>query len=171
MLSVNRVIKFLWVISLILFLAGLLYGYYILPDAICFKFDSYGFPMDYMPRKNAFYIFTGICGSYNILIILIEKLILMIPNRLKPVLNKIYWLSTQETQNGLNFVLSNWFYSFLVILNVCLFVVFYAFAKVNSNFQSNIIQYFWVFQAITIILVLWILYLPVRLFISKIFIK
>ncbi len=171
MLSVNRVVKFLWIISLILFLAGLLYGYYILPDAICFKFDHNGYPLDYMPRKNAFYIFSGICGIFNFLILLIERLVLMVPNRLKPVPNKIYWLQDQETENGLNFVLSNWFYSFLAVLNTCLLLVFYCFAKVNSNFQSNIVQYFWVFQAVTILLILWILYLPIRLFINKMFIR
>ena len=171
MLSVNRVVKFLWIISLLLFLSGLLYGYYILPDAVCFKFDPNGFPLDYMPRKNAFYIFSGICGTFNILILLIERLVLMIPNRLKPVPNKEFWLATQENQDALNYVLSNWFYSFLAVLNTSLLLVFYSFAKVNSNFQSNITQYFWVYQAITIILILWVLYLPVRLFISKIFIR
>ena len=171
MLSVNRVIKFLWILSLIIFLSGLLYGYYILPDAVCIHFDSKGDPMEYIARKNAFYFFSGICAGFNILLLILERLVLLIPDRLKPIPNKSFWLSNDETRQALNFTLSNWFFTFAIILNTCLLGCFYAFTKVNSNFQSSIFQYYWIFQTVTVIIILWIIYLPVRLFISKIFIR
>ena len=171
MLSVNRVIKFIWILSLLLFTSGLLYGYYLVPDAVCISFDSNGNPTDYIERKNAFYGFAAVFAFFNILIMSLERFFLLIPNRMKPVPNKTYWLSTEETNQGLNFVLSDWFYSFLTIINLCFIIIYYVFTKINRDLQSSILQYSWVLPVCSILIVAWIIYLPFRLFISKIFIR
>jgi hypothetical protein len=171
MLSINRVIKFIWILSLLLFTSGLLYGYYLVPDAVCISFDSNGNPTDYIERKNAFYGFAAVFAFFNILIMSLERFFLLIPNRMKPVPNKAYWLSTEETNQALNFVLSDWFYSFLTIINLCFIIIYYVFTKINRDLQSSILQYSWVLPVCSVLIVAWITYLPFRLFISKIFIR
>lgn len=171
MLSVNRVIKFIWIFSLLTFTSVLLYGYYLVPDAVCFNFDSNGNPIDYIERKKAFYAFAIVFAVFNILLISLERFILLVPNRLKPVPNKAYWISTEETNQALNFVLSDWFYSFLTILNLCFIIVYYVFTKINRDIQSSILQYSWVLPVCCVFILIWIFYLPVRLSISKILIR
>jgi hypothetical protein len=171
MKSVNRIIKFLWVLSLLFFIGGLLYGYYLLPDVVCVKFDPSGNPVDYVERKHAFFGFSGVFALFNILLIALEKFTLLLPHRFKPVFNKSYWLSSDETKEGLDFVLSDWFYSFSIAINTCIFVTYYIFGKVNIEMHSSILQYAWVVPVFSTVLLLWILYLPFRLSISKIFIR
>lgn len=171
MQSVNRIIKFLWVLSLLFFLGILLYGYYLLPDVVCIRFDANGSPLDYIERKKVFYGFASVFATFNILLISLEKFMLLLPNRIKPVPNKSYWLSSDETKLGLNYVLSDWFYTFSVAINLCILLVYYSFGKVNIEMQSSILQYSWVLPTCGTILLLWIVYLPIRLSISKIFIR
>jgi len=171
MLSVNRVIKFIWILSLLLFTSVLLYGYYLVPDAVCVSFDSNGNPIDYIERKKAFYGFAGIFAFFNILVMALERFFILIPNRMKPVPNKAYWLSTEETNQALNFVLSDWFYSFLAVINLCFIIIYYVFTKINRDIQSSILQYSWLLPVCSIFIIAWIIYLPFRLFINKIFIR
>ena len=171
MLSVNRVIKSIWILSLFIFTFVLLYGYYLLPDAVCISFDLKGNPTDYIERKKAFYGFASVFAFFNILVVFLDRFFLLIPNRIKPVPNKAYWLSTEETNQALNFVLSDWFYSFLTIINLCFIIIYYAFTKINRDFQSSILQYSWVLPVCSILIAAWVIYLPLRLYISKIFIR
>ena len=171
MLSVNRVIKFLWIFSLFIFLGALFYGYYLLPDVVCVKFDAYGMAQEYVPRANAFYFFVTICGVFNLLLVTIERLLMLLPDTLKPIPNKTFWLKDKETKIALNYVISDWFYGFAAILNACLLACFYVFATVNLKTQSNILQFQWLWATIASIILLTIIYFIVRLNISKILIR
>ncbi|HAR20747.1 MAG TPA: hypothetical protein DCR46_08790 [Cytophagales bacterium] len=171
MKSVNRIIKFLWVLSLLFFVGVLLYGYYLLPDVVCVQFDAAGNPIDYVERKKAFYGFSGVFALFNVLLLTLEKFTLLLPNRLKPVPNKSYWLGNEETKQGLQYVLSDWFYGFSAFLNCWILVFFFLFGKINIDMHSSLLQYAWVMPTFITMLLLWILYLPIRLSISKIFIR
>lgn len=171
MVAVNRILKFLWLLSLLFFFANLFYGYYVLPDVVCTQFDAFGNPVEYTDRKNVFYFFIGVVGILNILITLLEKTILMIPNRYKPVPNKVYWLSSDERQSALNFILSDWLYSLGAIFNLCITYSVFVFWLVNTDIQKNILSFTWLLPTIAVILLITLIYLPIRLTISKIFIR
>lgn len=167
MQSINTVIKFIWLLSILLFLGALFYGYYLLPDVVCIRFSAQGSPTEYWERKHVFYAFVGAFALLNVLILVIDKLFSLIPNPLKPIPNKQFWLHSETSKETLHFVFSNWFYSLLFIVNIAILGVFGVIWKVNYDIQSSILQYAWLPKVIICVLALWVVYLPVRLFISK----
>ena len=167
MQSINTVIKFIWLLSIVLFLAAILYGYYLLPDVVCIKFSAQGSPTEYWDRKHVFYAFVGVFALLNVLILVIEKLFSLLPSTSKPIPNKSFWTQSPETKEILHFVFSNWFYSLLFMINISILAVFGVIWIVNYDIRSSILQYAWVPWTIITMFTLWIIYLPVRLFINK----
>jgi hypothetical protein len=171
MLSISRVIQFLWVFTILLFLAFFFYGYYLLPDVVCVRFTSNGMPDLYWDRTYLFYVFAGALTVFNVLFLAIEKVLGMVPISLRIFPNKAFWTSSEENVEAVGFIGSNWLYSFMSILNMSILAVFGVFWKVNFDVQSNILNYGWVTWLILSVLGVWIVYLPIRLFISKVFIQ
>lgn len=167
MQSINTVIKFIWLLSILVFLGALFYGYYLLPDVVCIRFSAQGAPTEYWERKYVFYAFVGAFALLNVLILVIDKLFSLIPHSLKPIPNKKFWLQSEASKETLHFVFSNWFYSLLFAVNISILATLGVIWWVNYEIQSSILQYSWVPKAIIAILTLWVVYLPLRLFISK----
>ncbi len=171
MRSTNLILKFLWFLSLFLVLAGLFYGYYLLPDVVCVKFSHTGSPLEYWERKYIFYVFAFTFVLFNVLLLATEKFFQLLPDSKKPLINRVFWLSSPETKEGIGLLISSWFYSFIFILNVSMLAVFGVVWKVNYDIQSNILQYTWLLWILIGLFASWIAYLPIRLSISKLFLN
>jgi hypothetical protein len=171
MQSANLFLKFLWFLSLLLFLSALFYGYYLLPDVVCVQFGSNGSPLEYWERKYVFYVFVFSFALFNGVLLILEKFFSLLPATKKSIFQRDFWLGNSETKEILGLLISNWFYSFLILLNISILISFGVIWKVNYDMQSNILQYSWAFWVISGTLFLWILCLPIRLSIPKLFIR
>jgi uncharacterized membrane protein len=75
--SVNRLIKFFWLISLVIFFAALLLVYAFLPDRVAIHANTAGMPDEFIARESFFYFsLIGFVGA-NVLLYVLRKLLLL----------------------------------------------------------------------------------------------
>lgn len=75
--SINRFIKFFWLVSLMIFFAALLLVYAFLPDRVAVHANDAGMPDEFVAREWFFYFsLIGFVGA-NVLLYILRKLLLL----------------------------------------------------------------------------------------------
>lgn len=120
----NRLIKFTWFLTTLLFLGVLLWEYAYLPQNVGILADPEGAPVEFISRENLFYVVLAIFSFSNAVIFALRKLILvsMQPNEKREVPGKA----------GLKYDLSDWLLAFAASLNI-----FLIFGIIYLGFYNN----------------------------------
>lgn len=124
----NRLLKFFWLVSLFIYLGGLLWIYSFLPDRVGFHVNMYGMPDEFIERSSFFYSSLFIFLLSNALLYALHKL-LMVTRR------------TAQTERALLLRqdLAGWLLGFAGALNLFFVMAMLFFGLFNSreNFDVN----------------------------------
>jgi uncharacterized membrane protein len=157
------VVRLLKVLSWVGALAFLLYSYYYLPDQIAIHYNEQGVPDNFLSRETFFYVASFFIILLNLLLSLIGRLLLTLPNQLLPVPNRQHWLADAEGREQLMYVLRNWINSLAAVLNIYIIAMLFITLRLHTNQRVFLSDYTWMLFAGLAVIVGWIAYLPIRL--------
>ncbi len=161
------VVRLFKILSWLGALVFLLYSYYYLPDQIAIHYNEQGVPDNFLPRETFFYVSAFFIILLNLLLSLIGRLVLGLPNQFLPVPNRQYWLVNAESREQLMYVLRNWINSLATVLNIYILAMLFITLRLHTNQRVFLSDFTWILFAGVAIFVGWILYLPIRLRYSK----
>jgi len=157
---VIRLLKMLtWLGTLVV----LLYTYYYLPDKIAIHYNEIGVPDNFLSREAFFYVAAFFIILLNVLLSLIGRLLLGLPKQALMVPNRPYWLANADNQEKLMYILRNWINSLATALNVYILAMIFITLRLHTNQRVFLSDYTWMLFAGLAIIIIWIVYLPIRL--------
>lgn len=149
------------------FIVLLFLAYYYLPGNVAVHYNDAGRPDSFVAKSAFFYT----CGIFVIVfyvaVSLLARLIISVPAKLFPMPNRTYWLRDTENQEEFHEILRDWLNSLIVIIMVWASFCLYALFQLNTSDNADVLDYRWVFVMGVVALVIWILFLPVRLMVRK----
>jgi hypothetical protein len=114
-----------------------------------------------------FYI-TGIfVVVFYVAVSLLARLIFSVPVKLFPMPNRTYWLRDQQNQEEFHEILRDWLNSLVVIVILLVILCISALMRLNTAEEPDGLHYIWIFYAGTIVMAIWILFLPLRLLVKR----
>lgn len=162
-MSIDYFVSRFWrVASIIGFGVTLLFIYRGLPDPTAVHFGESGRGDGFLPKEEVFYLVAGVVIFINVLILLLAKNFEKIPN-----VNNLLVVSLFKSKGEIHVksTIIHWFHLLAAALNTYLIFVLRVLLLLNDErtFGQDFSYIVWVGYAF---LILWILYLPVRLFFS-----
>lgn len=159
-------IKFLKIITIILFLVLLFIGYFYLPPNVAIHYTEAGQPDGYIDKPTFFYASGIFVVIFFTAVSLLARIIFSIPAKLFPMPNRNYWLTDQDTSNEFSEIVRDWLNSLTIIVNILASLCIYALLKINTA-ETAVADFRWILTAGILFLLGWILFLPLRLLIKK----
>jgi hypothetical protein len=163
MSSLNRITKFIWILSLLSFLALDLYVYSQLPQTVGVLYNSEGLPESYVKRPLFFFIGIAFILILNLIFVALIKSFIGFPFKLIGWEKLSVWQTTRSLKLEFSDFIENWGYSFLVFLNLFLINTLYILWKVNVEMGSRISEYSWVIWPFLGLLIIFPVYLVAKL--------
>ncbi|MDJ1481020.1 DUF1648 domain-containing protein [Cytophagaceae bacterium YF14B1] len=157
------VVRLLKILSWLGALAFLLYSYYYLPDQIAIHYNHEGVPDNFLSRESFFYIAAGFIILVNVILSLIGRLVLGLPNQAILVPNANHWLANKTSREQLMYILRNWINALALILNVYTMAMLFITLRLHTNQRVFLSDFTWILFAGVALIVVWIIYLPIRL--------
>ncbi|MCY7350099.1 MAG: DUF1648 domain-containing protein [Cytophagaceae bacterium] len=159
---VARILRFL---SIPLFLVALFLTYQNLPDRVAVHYTPSGQADGYLGRDSVFYIAGSIMLIFNILFGFLSRSILTLPDAAVGVFGTFRWRNNPE---ALRLSLIAWLGLGAAALHVFLVFCLNALSELNdSQSAETVFDYRWLLQLGLALLLVWFLYLPLRLFLTK----
>ncbi len=124
----NRLLKFFWLVSLVLYLVGLLLIYAFLPDRVGIQANEYGMPYEFVTREAFFYF---------------SLITVIFANGLLYALNRLLLITRRSAQTDQSFALRTdlaaWLLGFAAALNIFFVFAMAFFGLFNSteNYDTN----------------------------------
>ncbi|MEY2793158.1 MAG: hypothetical protein RJA76_1150 [Bacteroidota bacterium] len=163
-MSIDHFVSRFWrVVSIIAFGLTLLFTYRGLPDPTAVHFGESGRGDGFLPKEEIFYLMAGIVTFLNVLVLLLIKNLEKIPSLLKV---KLFSIFKSKGEVVLRSTLLNWFHFLPAALNTYLIFVLRALLLLNDErtYSQDFSYLLWLAY---ILLCFWVLYFPIRLFLSK----
>lgn len=114
----SPLVKFTYYVSVLFFLGSLFFTYYQFPAAVAIGYsDNVGMNV-FKPKTELFYIGAGVFFLFNILVLVLKKMVPALPFSLFAFPNKTFWLADREARAAFLKVLDVWFDSFGILLNL-----------------------------------------------------
>ncbi len=126
----NRLFKWLWLLSVILLIGQSLTGYGELPDRMASHFNAAGEPDGYSSKQEFFLLWYFLIVIVNIWVPLAPMIVRKLPSLLS-VPNKNYWLADESRRERLIGILTDVLSAILFLTNVILMLAFKYTADVN----------------------------------------
>ncbi|QHT68269.1 hypothetical protein GXP67_17290 [Rhodocytophaga rosea] len=160
-------LRFMKFLSLAAFLITLFLAYYYLPSKVAIHYTEFDRPDAFIDKPTLFYA-TGIfVVIFYMAVSLLARLIFSVPAKLFPMPNRTYWLRDQDNQEEFREILRDWLNSLVVIVVLWVILCIYALLRLNTSEDADVSQYTWILTVGAIGLVVWILFLPLRLLVKK----
>jgi uncharacterized membrane protein len=163
MKAVYLLIRAAKVFTLLFFIGVLLYIYFFLPEQMGVHFNEWGHADNYLPKSQFFYGAGLFIILFNVAVSLLGRFLTALPPKLLPVPHRDLWSATAETRNAFNYVLRNWLNGFVTVINVLLVATLLVLMQVNTEMNADIEDYAWVFVTGIVLVLVWLVYLPLRL--------
>ncbi len=159
-MSIDKFISRVWrVLSMVAFGISLLFIYRGLPDPTAVHFGETGRGDGFLPKEEIFYLTAAIVTILNVLGLLLIKSIQKIPGRLFS-----HYLQAFASKGDLiiqqTFV--HWIHFLLALINTYLILVFRVLLLLNDE-RTNQADYSYLPKVGIILLLIWLIYLPIRL--------
>jgi uncharacterized membrane protein len=150
---------------MVAFGVSLLFIYRGLPDPTAVHFGETGRGDGFLPKEEVFYLVAGIITLLNVLTLLLIKAIDKIPSSNWGNILPVFSEKGNETIKS---TIINWLHFFPAIINTYLILVMRALLMLNDErtFQTD---YNYIPSLGIVFLLIWLIYLPVRLYASPIF--
>ena len=152
----SRVWRYL---SIVAFIMVLLFTYRGLPDPAAVHFGADGRGDATLPKNQVFYLFAGSMLALNILVVLLVNSIKKLPIQAFSWIPNKKWLADH---NQLIEVLLNWINFLPAIVNTFLLLILRALLALNDE-RTFKTDYTYLLILGTVLLLIWIFYLPIRL--------
>ncbi len=167
-MSIDYFVSRVWrIISMVAFGITLLFVYRGLPDPAAVHFGETGRGDGFLPKEEIFYLTAGIVTVLNVLSLLLIK---SVDNVSELIWGKLFSVFADKGNLSIKKTLINWLHLLPALINSYLIIVFRVLLLLNDQRTYNE-DYTYVPKLGIALLLIWLLYLPVRLFLSPKFIS
>jgi hypothetical protein len=128
-----KFVKIFWIVSLLSFVAALLFAYSYLPLQVVISQDERGIAEYIVEREQFFYSALIGCVFFNGMLLLLGALLLGLPGGSIPVPKRSIWTKNHVTRAELKVRLKNWLKGFGLAFNMYAMVVIGTIYDVNDN--------------------------------------
>jgi hypothetical protein len=146
---------------------SLLFIYRGLPDPTAVHFGETGRGDGFLPKEEVFYLTAGIVTILNVLALLLIKAIDKIPTEKWGTILPVF---AEKGNQTIKSTFINWLHFFPALINTYLILVMRALLMLNDE-RTNQTDYSYLPSLGIVFLLVWLIYLPVRLITSPKFIE
>ena len=162
-MSIDHFASRVWrILSMVAFGISLLFIYRGLPDPTAVHFGETGRGDGFLPKEEIFYLVAGIVTLLNVLSLLLIKAIDKIPTNTWSQTLPVF---AEKGNEAIKSIFINWLHFFPAIINTYLILVMRALLMLNDERTINN-DYSYIPSLGIIFLLIWLIYLPIRLFAS-----
>ena len=162
-MSIDHFASRVWrILSMVAFGISLLFIYRGLPDPTAVHFGETGRGDGFLPKEEVFYLVAGIITLLNVLALLLIKAIQKIPTE---KWGQILPAFTEKGNETIKSTFVNWLHFFPALINTYLILVMRALLMLNDE-RTYQTDYNYIPSLGIVFLLIWLIYLPVRLFAS-----
>ncbi len=162
-MSVDYFVSRAWrIVSMVAFGFTLLFVYRGLPDPAAVHFGETGRGDGFLPKEEIFYLSAGIVTMLNVLALLLIKSVANVPEQ---VWGKIFQLFASKGDLTIKTTTINWLHFLPALINTYLILVLRVLLLLNDQ-RTFDADYTYITKLGIILTLLWLLYLPIRLFFS-----
>lgn len=162
----SAAVKFLFYISVVLFIIVLMYTYYLFPSVVAIGYSKNIEMQVFKEKEWLFYLGGGLFLIFNILIQVLKNIVSKLPASILPAVNKAHWNQDAEYKEVLHRIYNAWFNGMNLIFNVLLIVIFLVLFFVNVLAFKTLDFYQPFVIGLVVILGLWWLVLPIRMMVK-----
>jgi len=167
-MSIDHFASRVWrILSIVAFGLSLLFIYRGLPDPTAVHFGETGRGDGFLPKEEVFYLTAGIVTTLNVLALLLIKAIDKIPTDKWAAILPVF---AEKGNLTIKSTLINWLHFFPALINTYLILVIRALLMLNDE-RTNQTDYSYLPSLGIVFLLVWLIYLPVRLINSPKFIE
>lgn len=167
-MSIDHFASRVWrILSIVAFGISLLFIYRGLPDPTAVHFGETGRGDGFLPKEEVFYLTAGIVTILNVLALLLIKAIDKIPTE---KWSQILPVFAEKGNSSIKNTFINWLHFFPALINTYLILVMRALLMLNDE-RTNQTDYSYLPLLGIVFLLVWLIYLPVRLITSPKFIE
>lgn len=160
-------IRFLKIISLLVFVLLLFVAYYYLPPQTAIRFDEFEVAETYVDKATVFYASGLVILLFNMALSVLAKLIFSVPVKLFAFPNRTYWAADRENQREFHEIIRDWLNSLVALVNIFSAFCLYALLQINTNHERLAANFAWLLPVGGALLAGWLFFLPIRLLIKK----
>ncbi|MGD1842073.1 MAG: hypothetical protein ACFB0B_14435 [Thermonemataceae bacterium] len=124
-------------LSLLVFIAALLFVYYSLPEMVSLEFNQFQQPINGLPKEYVFYIATFFVVLFNMILTFFVRFFQDIPLRRLNVPNQAFWLRDKISREHFFYVIQSWAYSFMLVVNLYTCYILYRLYNINLYQQQD----------------------------------
>jgi uncharacterized membrane protein len=167
-MSIDHFASRVWrILSIVAFGLSLLFIYRGLPDPTAVHFGETGRGDGFLPKEEVFYLTAGIVTILNVLALLLIKAIDKIPTEKWSTILPVF---AEKGNQTIKSTFINWLHFFPALINSYLILVMRALLMLNDE-RTNQTDYSYLPSLGIVFLLVWLIYLPVRLITSPKFIE
>lgn len=167
-MSIDHFASRVWrILSIVAFGLSLLFIYRGLPDPTAVHFGETGRGDGFLPKEEVFYLTAGIVTILNVLALLLIKAIDKIPTE---KWGNVLQVFAEKGNQTIKSTFINWLHFFPALINTYLILVMRALLMLNDE-RTNQTDYSYLPSLGIVFLLVWLIYLPVRLITSPKFIE
>jgi len=167
-MSIDHFASRVWrILSIVAFGLSLLFIYRGLPDPTAVHFGETGRGDGFLPKEEVFYLTAGIVTTLNVLALLLIKAIDKIPTDKWATILPVF---AEKGDLTIKSTFINWLHFFPALINTYLILVIRALLMLNDE-RTNQTDYSYLPSLGIVFLLVWLIYLPVRLITSPKFIE
>lgn len=167
-MSIDHFASRVWrILSIVAFGLSLLFIYRGLPDPTAVHFGETGRGDGFLPKEEVFYLTAGIVTILNVLALLLIKAIDKIPTEKWAAILPVF---AEKGNQTIKSTFTNWLHFFPALINSYLILVMRALLMLNDE-RTNQTDYSYLPSLGIVFLLIWLIYLPVRLITSPKFIE
>ena len=167
-MSIDHFASRVWrILSIVAFGLSLLFIYRGLPDPTAVHFGETGRGDGFLPKEEVFYLTAGIVTILNVLALLLIKAIDKIPTEKWGTILPVF---AEKGNQTIKSTFINWLHFFPAFINTYLILVMRALLMLNDE-RTNQTDYSYLPSLGIVFLLVWLIYLPVRLITSPKFIE
>lgn len=107
MLSVVRLIRFFWFLTIFVYFIVVFLCYFQWPDPVAVHFNDLSEPIQFIGKSPLFYAVSVFLLAYNILFVLLNSALEQIPVAKLPIPNKDFWIETKSNSEYFKSILKN----------------------------------------------------------------
>jgi len=166
-MSIDHFLSRFWrVLSIIGFGITLLFIYRGLPDPTAVHFGETGRGDGFLPKEEIFYLTSGVIIVLNVLMLMLINSVKKLPSHL--FTTGVFRVFTSKGDAQVHAICIHWLHFFPALVNTFIILALRALLMLNdSRSYSN--DYSYLGSLGIILFLLWLLYLPIRLFSLPIF--
>jgi len=132
-----RLAKLLWLFSFLVFLTILFWTYALMAETLRVPLDNSGNVL-FMQKEYYYYYITGLFILTNIFIIILKNTASQLPNDFLPVPNRVYWTSSKDLRQEINWRLKRLFSGVGFFMNLFLTWLAWWVYQVNTENPWNL---------------------------------